>query len=616
MTADRNAEGHAGKDGFAGFDPKSVEPYIVKDPESLAVNLARAMEQLGKAASAWLAPRETGEKSDVFAEPVTDMVKTLSRVSEYWLSDPRRTLEAQTHLMGSFFEMWSRTLHRMSGDVAAADPGSLQRTDKRFADEDWVKNPFFDFVRQAYFITSDWADKMVRDAEGLDDHTKHKAAFYVRQISSALSPTNFVTTNPQLYRETVASSGANLVKGMQMFAEDVAAGRGDLRLRQTDTSKFAIGENIAITPGKVIAQSDVCQVIQYEASTETVLKRPLLICPPWINKFYVLDLNPQKSFIKWAVDQGHTVFVISWVNPDERHAAKDWEAYAREGIGFALDTVEQATGEREVNVIGYCVGGTLLAATLALHAAEGDERIRSATLFTTQVDFTHAGDLKVFVDEDQISQMEANMRVAGYLDGSKMATAFNMLRASELIWPYFVNNYLKGQEPLPFDLLYWNSDSTRMPAANHSFYLRNCYLENRLSKGEMMLAGKQVSLGDVKIPIYNLATKEDHIAPARSVFLGSSSFGGKVTYVLSGSGHIAGVVNPPDKGKYQFWTGGPPKGEFDDWVKAAKETPGSWWPHWHQWIEKLDKKRVPARKPGGKLNTLEEAPGSYVRARA
>nr|WP_210265220.1 poly(3-hydroxyalkanoate) polymerase subunit PhaC [Ensifer canadensis] len=613
VTADRNAEG---KDGFAGFDPKSVEPYIVKDPEGLAVNLARAMEQLGKAASAWLAPRETGEKSDVFSEPVTDMVKTLSRVSEYWLSDPRRTLEAQTHLMGSFFEMWSRTLHRMSGDVVATDPVSLQRTDKRFADEDWVKNPFFDFVRQAYFITSDWADKMVRDAEGLDDHTKHKAAFYVRQISSALSPTNFVTTNPQLYRETVATSGANLVKGMQMFAEDVVAGRGDLRMRQTDTSKFAIGENIAITPGKVVAQSDVCQVIQYEASTETVLKRPLLICPPWINKFYVLDLNPQKSYIKWAVDQGHTVFVISWVNPDERHAAKDWEAYAREGIGFALDTVEQATGERDVNAIGYCVGGTLLAATLALHAAEGDERIRSATLFTTQVDFTHAGDLKVFVDEDQISQMEANMRVAGYLDGSKMATAFNMLRASELIWPYFVNNYLKGQEPLPFDLLYWNSDSTRMPAANHSFYLRNCYLENRLSKGEMMLAGKQVSLGDVKIPIYNLATKEDHIAPPRSVFLGSSSFGGKVTYVLSGSGHIAGVVNPPDKGKYQFWTGGPPKGEFDDWVKTATETPGSWWPHWHQWIEKLDKKRVPARKPGGTLNTLEEAPGSYVRARA
>ncbi|WP_081158125.1 poly(3-hydroxyalkanoate) polymerase subunit PhaC [Ensifer aridi] len=614
MTAEK-AEDTTGKGGFAGFDPKSVEPYIVKDPENLAINMARAVEQMGKAASAWLAPRETGEKAHTFAQPVSDMVKTLSKVSEYWLSDPRRTLEAQTNLMGSFFDIWSRTVHRMAGDIVE-EPEILKRNDKRFADEDWVKNPFFDFIRQAYFVTSDWAERMVEGAEGLDEHTRHKAVFYVRQIASALSPTNFITTNPQLYRETVASSGANLVKGMQMLAEDIAAGRGDLRLRQTDTSKFAIGENIAITPGKVIAQSDVCQVIQYEASTETVLKRPLLICPPWINKFYVLDLNPEKSFIKWAVDQGHTVFVISWVNPDERHANKDWEAYAREGIGFALDTVERATGEREVNAIGYCVGGTLLAATLALHAAEGDDRIRSATLFTTQVDFTYAGDLKVFVDEDQIRHVEANMSSTGYLEGSKMATAFNMLRASELIWPYFVNNYLKGQDPLPFDLLYWNSDCTRMPAANHSFYLRNCYLENKLSTGEMVLAGKKISLGDVKIPIYNLATKEDHIAPAKSVFLGSSRFGGKVTFVLSGSGHIAGVVNPPAKSKYQFWTGGPAKGDLDAWIEKAKETPGSWWPHWHSWVERLDKRRVPARKAGGPLNSLEDAPGSFVRVRA
>ncbi|OHV85182.1 poly(3-hydroxyalkanoate) polymerase subunit PhaC [Ensifer sp. LCM 4579] len=614
MTADK-VDDTTSKSGFAGFDPKSVEPYIVKDPESLAINLARAAEHMGKAASAWLAPRETGQRAETYAEPVSDMVKTLSKVTEYWLSDPRRTLEAQTNLMGSFFGIWSRTIQQMGGD-SVAEPEAVQREDKRFADEDWVKNPFFAFIRQAYFVTSDWAERMVEDADGLDDHTRLKAAFYIRQISSALSPSNFITTNPQLYRETVASSGANLAKGMQMLAEDIAAGRGELRLRQTDTSKFAIGENIAITPGKVIAQSDVCQVIQYEASTETVLKRPLLIVPPWINKFYVLDLNPQKSFIKWAVDQGHTVFVISWVNPDERHARKDWEAYAREGIGFALDTVETATGEREVNAVGYCVGGTLLAATLALHAAERDKRIRSATFFTTQVDFTYAGDLKVFADEDQIRQVEAKMNTIGYLEGSKMATAFNMLRASELIWPYFVNNYLKGQEPMPFDLLYWNSDSTRMPAANHSFYLRNCYLENKLAKGEMVLAGKQVSLGDVTIPIYNLATKEDHIAPAKSVFLGSQLFGGKVTFVLSGSGHIAGVVNPPDKNKYQFWTGGPAKGDLEAWFDKAKETPGSWWPHWQQWIEQLDDRRVPARKAGGPLNAIEDAPGSYVRDRA
>jgi polyhydroxyalkanoate synthase len=342
-----------------------------------------------------------------------------------------------------------------------------------------------------------------------------------------------------------------------------------------------------------------------------------LICPPWINKFYILDLNPQKSFIKWCVDQGQTVFVISWVNPDSRHAGKDWVAYSREGIDFALDTIEKSTGEKEVNAIGYCVGGTLLAATLALHAKEKNRRIRTATLLTTQVDFTYAGDLKVFVDEEQIEALETQMKAVGYLDGSKMATAFNMLRASELIWPYFVNNYLKGQEPMPFDLLYWNADSTRMAAANHSFYLRNCYLDNTLSQGKMVLDGKTLSLKDVTIPIYNLATREDHIAPAKSVFLGGQFFGGSVDFVVTGSGHIAGVVNPPDRHKYQFWTGGTVTGDFETWLAEARETAGSWWPHWHAWIEEKDNSRVPARTPGGAaMNAIEEAPGSFVMEQA
>nr|WP_246735705.1 class I poly(R)-hydroxyalkanoic acid synthase [Agrobacterium sp. a22-2] len=592
-----------------------MDPYVVKDPEAMAMNFAKALENLGKAASIWLAPRERGEIVDPVSEPMTELVKTLSKVAEYWISDPKRTLEAQTYLLASIFGIWTRTLHRLSGDDAA-EPQAGVPTDKRFADEDWQRNPFFDFLRQTYLVVSEWADKLVTDAEGLDEHTRHKAAFYVKQITAAISPVNFLLTNPQLYRETVASHGANLVKGMKMLAEDITAGGGDLRMRQTDYSKFAVGENMAVTPGKVIAQSDVCEVIQYEASTDTVLKRPLLICPPWINKFYILDLNPQKSFIKWCVDQGHTVFVISWINPEERHAGKDWEAYIREGIDVALDTVEKATGERQVNAIGYCVGGTLLAAALALHAQEGDKRIASATLFTTQVDFTYAGDLKVFVDEEQILAMEDRMKTLGYLDGSKMASAFNMLRASELIWPYFVNNYLKGQDPMPFDLLYWNSDSTRMAAANHSYYLRNCYLDNNLSGGRMKLAGKTLSLKDVTIPVYNLATREDHIAPAKSVFVGSGFFGGPVTYVLSGSGHIAGVVNPPDKKKYQYWTGGPTTGTYEDWVHAATETPGSWWPHWQNWIEQMDHERVPARIPGGgALNAIADAPGTYVLAR-
>ncbi|KQV81334.1 class I poly(R)-hydroxyalkanoic acid synthase [Rhizobium sp. Root1220] len=611
MTDSKRENGDKAK--TPGFDAQDLDPYLMKDPEAMAMNFARAVENLGKAATAWLAPRERGEISENAAEPVTDIVKTLSKVTEYWISDPRRTFEAQTQLMSSYFGIWMRSMQRMQGEPAELEP---ERKDKRFADEDWQKNPFFEFLKQVYLITADWAEKLVAQTEGLDEHTKHKAAFYVKQITAALSPTNFVATNPQLYRETIATKGENLVRGMKMLAEDIVAGNGDLRLRQTDMSKFAVGRDMALTPGKVIAQNDICQIIQYEPTTETVLKRPLLICPPWINKFYILDLNPQKSFIKWCVDQGQTVFVISWVNPDARHARKDWAAYAREGIDFALDIVEKATGEKDVNAVGYCVGGTLLAATLALHATEKNKRIKTATLFTTQVDFTHAGDLKVFVDDEQLTRLEAHMEEIGYLDGSKMATAFNMLRASELIWPYFVNNYLKGQEPMPFDLLFWNADSTRMAAANHAFYLRNCYLRNALTQGEMMLDGKTLSLKDVKIPIYNLATREDHIAPAKSVFLGSQFFGGKVDFVVAGSGHIAGVVNPPDKKKYQYWTGATANGDYEAWIDDAVETAGSWWPHWKAWIEANDAKRVLARKPGGaSLNAIEEAPGSYVMER-
>jgi polyhydroxyalkanoate synthase len=595
-----------------GLDPADLEPFIIKNPEALTVNLARSLENLGKAASEWLAPRESGEKQDLIAEPVTDLVRTLGKVVEYWVADPNRAFQAQTLLFSTYAQIWMSSLQKAAGE----SPAPVVRDDKRFADADWKQNPFFDFLRQVYTVTSDWADKLVTQADGLDDHTRHKAAFYVKQITAALSPANFVLTNPVLYKETVAQNGANLVEGMKKLAEDIHSGRGDLRIRQTDMTKFKVGENMAVTPGKVIAEDDVCQIIQYEPTTETVLKRPLLICPPWINKFYVLDLNPQKSFIKWCVDQGHTVFVISWVNPDERHAEKDWGDYAREGIDFALDAIKKATGEDKVNAIGYCVGGTLLAATLARHALEKDKRIASATLFTTQVDFTYAGDLKVFVDEDQIRTLEKSMEQEGYLDGTKMALAFNMLRASELIWPYFVNNYLKGQEPMAFDLLYWNADSTRMPAANHSFYLRNCYLNNTLARGEMVLDGKKLDLKKVKIPIYNLAAREDHIAPAKSVFTGSKLFGGDVKLVVSGSGHIAGVVNPPDKKKYQFWTNGKLDGDYEHWLASAEETPGSWWPNWHGWILEQDARTVPPRKPGGdQLNPIEEAPGSFVRVR-
>jgi polyhydroxyalkanoate synthase len=607
-------------DDHAENSAPDIEQYLVRDPEQFALNLARMIEEAGKAASAWSSPREKGEVRDSVSEPVVDMVKTFSKLTEYWLSDPSRALEAQTRLFSSYMGIWANNLRKFGGESASqwsAPEIVPEKGDRRFQDADWGRNAFFDFLKQAYLATSHWARDLVERADGLDERTRHKARFYVKQLSDAISPSNFILTNPELFRETVATNGENLVRGMRMLAEDIQAGKGDLKLRQADYSRFEIGRNLALTPGKVVARSEMAEILQYEPATDTVLKRPLLICPPWINKFYILDLNPEKSFIRWAVEQGHTVFVISWVNPDERHGRKDWEAYIREGVQFALDTIEQATGEKAVNAIGYCVGGTLLAAALALFAREGDRRIASATLFATQVDFLHAGDLKVFVDEEQVAALEKAMNDKGYLEGTKMATAFNMLRAGDLIWPYVVNNYMKGKNPLPFDLLYWNSDSTRMSAANHSYYLRNCYLDNNLSQGRMHLAGKTLSLSDITIPIYNLATREDHIAPALSVFEGSRYFGGPVEYVLTGSGHIAGVVNPPALGKYQYWLGAAPKGSFQDWLAHAEEHAGSWWPHWQEWIERQDGKRVKPRKPGGrKLKALADAPGDYVRVRS
>uniref|UniRef100_A0A9E8CU10 Class I poly(R)-hydroxyalkanoic acid synthase n=1 Tax=Bosea sp. NBC_00436 TaxID=2969620 RepID=A0A9E8CU10_9HYPH len=578
--------------------------------------MGRLVEEYGKVTAAYLKPLERGEAKTGQADEASDMVKTLGRVAERWVNDPSKIIEAQASLTGDFMNLWSTALKRASGEEVApvAEP---DKRDGRFKDPDWSNHPTFDFIKQAYLIGSRWAETMVDKADDLDPHTREKARFYIKQIAGALSPTNFVATNPELLRETLQQNGENLVRGMKMYAEDVEAGGGELKIRQSDASSFEVGVNIATTPGKVIFRNEIIELIQYAPATPQVLKRPLLIVPPWINKFYILDLNPEKSFIRWCVEQGLTVFCISWVNPDARHAAKDFESYMREGIFAALDTIEEATGEKKVSAIGYCVGGTLLGVTLAYMAAVRDKRIESATFFTTQVDFSQAGELSVFVDEEQIRAIEEQMARTGYLDGARMAGAFNMLRPNDLIWSYAVNNYLKGKAPTPFDLLYWNADSTRMPAANHSFYLRNCYLDNKLSKGEMRIGGKTLDLKQVTIPIYNLATREDHIAPAQSVFNGSQCFGGPVEHVVAGSGHIAGVVNPPAKVKYQYWTGGPAKGRYTDWLTKADEHPGSWWPHWFAWLEDQAPKKVAAREPGGgKLKALADAPGTYVKAKA
>ncbi len=617
-------------EGPKSLEPEAPNPVPPKSPpplpapsvgtpmpnfEALSRNVARLVEEGGKVLSAYLAPHETSEASGGPADELGEIVATLGRVAEYYAADAQRALRAQADLSSRFLELWGATLRRLQGQetppVAAPEP-----TDKRFSDPEWRENPYFDFLKQAYVLTTRWADDLVRRADELDPHTRDKAAFYLKQVTSALSPSNFLATNPELLRTTLAESGENLVRGLHMMAEDIEAGKGHLRIRQADAAKFKLGVNLAVTPGKVVFRNELIELIQYAPSTPDVYKRPLLIVPPWINKFYVLDLNPEKSFIRWAVAQGLTVFVISWVNPDERHADKGFEAYMREGIFAALEAIEAATGERDVTAIGYCVGGTLLAVTLAFMAEIGDKRISSATFFTTQVDFADPGDLKIFVDAEQLKSMEHKMAETGYLDGSRMANAFNMLRPNDLIWSYWVNNYLKGKEPMAFDLLVWNSDSTRMPAANHKFYLRHCYLQNDITAGRLVIEGRNVNLKNVTIPVYDLAAKEDHIAPAKSVFTGAKYFGGPVRYVMSGSGHIAGVVNPPDKPKYQYWSGGQPRGEFSDWVAAATETPGSWWVDWIKWIGEQAPAKVPARAVGaGKLKPICDAPGEYVRVK-
>src|SRR3954447_5282909 len=585
--------------------------------EAFAMNIAKAMETSGQALAAYLKPRENGEAKDKPPSEVGEVIKTFSTVAEYWLSDESRSSELQLKLGKTYLDLWGASARRLAGEEAAPVIEPPPR-DKRFNDPEWKSNQFFEFVMQAYLLTTQWAQDLVRNADGLDPHTRKKAEFYVQQITNALAPSNFVLTNPELLRATLASNGDNLVRGMKMLAEDIEAGKGQLRIRQSDPANLQVGVNMATTPGKVIFQNEIMQLIQYQATTENVLRTPLLIVPPWINKFYILDLKPEKSFIKWCVDQGITVFVISWVNPDKTLGNKTFEDYMKEGPLAAMDVIEQATGEMKVHTAGYCVGGTLLAATLAWLAEKRRVRVTSATFLAAQVDFTHAGDLLVFVDEDQISALERDMQAAGVLEGSKMAMAFNMLRSNDLIWSYVVSNYLKGQPPSAFDLLHWNSDATRMPAANHSFYLRNCYLENRLSSGTMVLDNTLLDLSKVKVPVYNLATREDHIAPADSVLYGSQFFGGPVKFVLSGSGHIAGVVNPPSSGKYQYWTNETISDiSLADWIKGSKEHKGSWWPDWREWLGSLDSEEVPARNVGSdELPPLEDAPGSYVRVRA
>jgi len=531
------------------------------------------------------------------------------------LMDPQRLLLDNLQTSLDFYKLWESTSKRLLGldHEIVASPAA---DDMRFRDPAWREHAFFDALKQSYLLAAQRILRSVENLGGLDEKTWRKVEFFTRQFVDAVAPTNFAATNPEVLRTTVETQGGNLLRGLQNLLRD-SEEDGQLRIAMCDREAFTPGVNIAASPGAVVYQNDMLQLLQFSPATETVFKRPILVVPPWINKYYILDLQPKNSFVKWLVEQGHTVFVISWVNPDASYADKTFDDYLLDGSLAALDAIEQATGERECNAIGYCLGGTLLASTMAYLQATGDRRIGSATYFTTLIDFADPGELGVFIDEQQIESLEAQMHQDGFLDGESMSSTFNLLRANDLVWSFYVHNYLLGCDPIAFDLLYWNADSTRMPAAMHSFYLRNMYLRNALREpGGIELAGVGIDISQITVPAYFLSAQDDHIAPWQTTFNGAGLFAGPVRFVLGESGHIAGVINPPGKDKYGYRTNESASlRDAGEWLQTARHHQGSWWPDWQRWVEPHAGEQVPQRRPGdGKLPVLEPAPGSYVKA--
>jgi polyhydroxyalkanoate synthase subunit PhaC len=586
------------------------------DPVALAESLASAAEKSAKLMGEF-AVRNAGKSSAVAGDEL-GLGKAFMELAAKMLMNPARLAEGQMNLWRDYMSLWQSSMLRMMGahTVPAAEPA---KGDKRFKDAGWQEHFLFDYVKQSYLITARWLHEQVGSVEGMSETARKKVDFFTRQYIDALAPSNFALTNPEVFRETVATGGQNLVRGLNNLLDDIERGNGQLRISMTDSKAFELGVNIATTPGQVVFQNDLMQLIQFAPTTKKVWKRPLLIIPPWINKYYILDLREKNSFIRWAVNEGITVFVVSWVNPDERLAHKDFVDYLTEGTLGALDAVQQATGEPDANVVGYCLGGTLLAATLAYLAGKKQQkRVASATFMTALIDFTAAGELEVFIDEDQVASLEKKMAARGYLEGSEMGNTFNLLRANDLIWSFVINNYLLGRDPFPFDLLHWNCDSTRMPATMHSYYLRNMYMKNKLREpGGLTLAGVPIDLSKVTIPTYFISAMEDHIAPWKTTFAGPGLMSGESRFVLAQSGHIAGMINPPGANKYGYWTNDQGADEPDAWFAAATPHEGSWWPDWREWIGAFLERELPARIPGnGKLPVIEPAPGAYARLRA
>jgi polyhydroxyalkanoate synthase subunit PhaC len=598
-------------------DPAEALGSLTEQGHHIAHNMAEVFDVSGQIWQKWLQAQiqEGGRGSP---EQMNAM-PTFAELARVMWDNPRQVADMTIDYWAAQQALWQKSMLKWLGAKDESEKIALPhmlKADKRFAHKEWTENALFEYLKENYLLTAGWIQNAVANVGEMDPKERRKAALYTRNYVEALNPANFFALNPEVLEATVNEKGENLVRGLKMMLEDLERGKGKLLIRQTDMDAFEVGRNTAVSPGSVIWQNDILQLIQYAPTTETVAAKPVLFVPPWINKFYVLDLNPKKSMVHWLVNQGYTVFMISWVNPDARHKDKTWESYMRDGASAAIDAVLKETGQESLNLASYCVGGTLAGTLMAHMGRTGDKRVSSATFFTAQLDFEDAGELQCLVDEQMLELIE-DEKGKGYFPAEKMAAAFNMLRANDLIWGYVVNNYLLGKDPFPFDLLFWNSDSTSMPAKVHRFYLDAFYLKNRFAREGVDVGGETLKISDIEGPVYHVATKEDHIAPAHSVYRGAKEMKkADVRFVLSGSGHIAGVVNPPALGKYQFWTNMDMGAEaLEDWMRKAEETPGSWWPDWDAWLKARSGDPVPARTPATVHAEIEPAPGSYVKVR-
>lgn len=584
-------------------------PQDAEASAAFAANMAEAAQLMQ---AIWAKMAEAQGESAQEPDPLNAM-PLMAEITQALWRDPAKLAEATVNYWTGQQAIWQAAMAKFMGGEPGPVP-ALPDGGKRFAHKDWRENALFESIKNSYLLMSSFVQNQVADAN-LPARDQRKAAFLTRNAVEAMNPANFFALNPEVLEATNSEHGANLVRGLKMLLEDVTRGKGKLLIRQTDMDAFEVGRNMAVTPGKVIWENNIAQLIQYAPVTEKVVAKPFLFVPPWINKYYVADLNPKKSLMKWLVEQGHSVFVISWVNPDSAQAGETWDSYMQTVMEI-IDVVRTECGQEQVNLGSYCIGGTLAGTLLAYMGKTGDKRVATATFFTAQLDFEDAGELQVFVDDKTLSVVDEQMD-EGYLPADTMASAFNSLRSSDLVWGYVVNNYMLGKEPFPFDLLYWNSDSTAMPAKVHHFYLEQFYIRNAFAKGDLRVLDTPIALGDINVPVYHVATREDHIAPANSVYLGAQMMtGAKVKFVLAGSGHIAGVINPPASGKYQHWTAPSLKAEtVEDWREKAKEVAGSWWPDWDEWLKKHGGGQVEARKPGAVAGAIEDAPGRYVKLR-